>query len=177
MKKILLFIIIFMFGAGSYAYLNPLLLSWIGKIHPEKTVRTIVPTSTTQIVVTPEPTVSTPVVSEKKVVVDEEGAVHDGPFSLLSTDGTKIAGTVQIIRSPEETLLQFAGVTQKHSLKAHIYFATDKTATKHLDLGVAKLNDGVAIYGMPIDASLRIYKYILIYNQDAKTVEWYAEME
>ena len=152
-------------------------MSWAGKMKPEQSVRTIVPTSTTQIVVTPEPAVPTPAVTEKKVVVDEEGAVHDGPFSLLSTDGTKIAGTVQIIRSPEETLLQFTGVTQRHSSKAHIYFATDKTATKHLDLGLAKLNNGITVYGMPIDARLRIYKYILIYNPDSKTVEWYAEME
>lgn len=176
MKKILLFIIIFMFGASSYAYLNPLLLSFIGKMDPEKTVRTFVPTTTSPATITPQQTASTPVTTEKKNVVDEEGAVHDGPFSLFATDGTKIAGTVQIIRSPEETLLQFKGVTQKHTVGAHIYFATDKTASKHFDLGVAKLNEGVAVYGMPIDASLRIYKYIIIYNPDNKTAEFYAEI-
>jgi hypothetical protein len=143
---------------------------------PEKTERTLVSTSTTQTMVTPPIIETVPEVVEKKVTVDEAGAVHDGPFSLFNTDGTKIAGTVQIIRSPEETLLQFAGVTQKHTNDARIYFATDKTAAKHFDLGVAKLNDDVSVYGMPIDANLRIYKYILIYNPDTKTVEWYAEI-
>ncbi len=176
MKKIFLFIIIFVFGAATYAFLNPLLLSLLGKMQPEKTERTVVPTTTVQTVVIPPKVEPEPIVAEKKVTIDEDGAVHDGPFSLYDTDGVKIAGSVQIIRSPEETLLQFIGVTQKHTNDAHIYFATTKTAEKHLDLGIAKLNDDVTVYGMPIDADLRIYKYILLYNPEAKTADFYAEI-
>lgn len=175
MKKILLFIVIFVFGASTYALLNPLLLSWIDKVRPQKTERTIVSTATIPTVVTKEE-VPAPVVTKNEVVVDEEGAVHDGPFSLYDKDGVKIAGAVQIIRSPEETLLQFTDVTQKHTNDAHIYFATDKTGKKHLDLGLAKLNEDVTVYGMPIDANLLTYKYILIFNPNTKTVEWYAEI-
>jgi hypothetical protein len=143
-------------------------------MQPEKTERTVVPTTTVQTVVTPPKIETEPTVTKTQPTVDEDGAVHDGPFSLYTLDGVKLGGEVQIIRSPEETLLQFTGVTERHSKNAHIFFATDKTATKHLDLGAAKLNDGMAVYGMPIDADLRIYKYILIYNPDSEKVEWYA---
>jgi hypothetical protein len=174
MKKIVLFSIIFLMGSAAYAVLNPLLSSFIT---PKKDVETVATTS--PIIVektTPQVTQSQEKETKPEPQIDQTGGVHDGPFTILNATGVKTAATVQIIRSPEETLLQFEGEIGKHSEGAQIYFATDKNATKYFNLGPSKLNDHVTIYGMPIDANMSTYTYILIYNPTSQKVEFYAEI-
>lgn len=176
MKKILLFVFIFLFGGATYAFLNPFLMSFLQKETPkekEPPSQNIVPTTSEPVPVV----VETKEEEKKPVVIDEDGSVHDGPFAIRDADGKDTTTTAEIIRSAEETLLQFKNVSFKHGSDAHIYFATDKKATKYLSLGQADLNAGVLIYGMPLDADLSAYEYILIYDTYDNTVEYFAEIE
>lgn len=175
MKQLILFVLIFVFGASAYAFLNPYLLYLLGENKTEDTaeqkIEPVVEEVATSTVVVKE------VKEEKKEVsIDETGGVHDGPFELLTAEGVEAGGTVEIIRSPEETLLQFKNVTAEHSNDTYIYFATAKDGEKYLNLGPAKLTDGVSVYGMPLDADLSSYKYILIFNIETKEAEFFAEL-
>ncbi len=174
MKQLFKFLIIFIVGAVTYAVLNPLLSSYLkNEPSPEEP---IVSTSTPIVVTKVTPVVEEPEV-EESVQIDQAGGVHDGPFPLYTQAGTKVAGSVQIIRSPEETLLQFEETTLVHSKDAVIYFATDKSASKFFNIGKAQLTEDVLIYGLPIDATVGTYKYILIYNKATKQTEFYAEIK
>ncbi len=174
MKKILLFVIIFILGGGSYAILNPFLSSFIQKKPLEETASTTVKKDVSQE--TKEQIVPTETTQKPEPQIDQTGGIHDGPFPIVDASGKKTNATVQIIRSPEETLLQFEGEALKHSDDALIYFATDQTATKFFSIGNAKLNEDVLIYGMPIDVNMNMYRYILIYNPTTKKTEYYAEI-
>lgn len=174
MKQLFKFLIIFIVGAVTYAVLNPLLTSYLKK-EPSSEVPKL-STSTPITVTKVTPVVKEPEV-EESIQIDQAGGVHDGPFPLYAQDGTKVSGSVQIIRSPEETLLQFEDTTLVHSADAVIYFATDKIATKFFNIGKAQLTEDVLIYGLPIDATVGTYKYILIYNKATKKTEFYAEIK
>jgi hypothetical protein len=173
MKQLFKFLIIFVVGAATYAVLNPLLTSYLKK-EPSPEVPKL-STSTPIAVTKVTPVVTEPEV-EESIQIDQAGGVHDGPFGIYAKDGTKVAGSVQIIRSPEEILLQFEETTLVHSADAVIYFATDKIATKFFNIGKAQLTEDVLIYGLPIDATVGTYKYILIYNKATKQTEFYAEI-
>lgn len=176
MRQIILFIIIFVLGAVSYSFLNPFLSSFLNQNNTDEEMPEVVPTEEAK----PKIETPTPVVVKKeakKVTLDETGALHDGPFQLMDKNGEPVSGTVEIIRSPEETLLQFKNTTFTHSDDSSIYFATDLKATKYLNIGPAKLNQGVSVYGMPLDADLSIYTYLLVYNTETQSVECYARLE
>ena len=173
MKQLILFIVIFVVGVVSYPFLNSVLSSITHKMPSEEK------TATTTIQVEEETPItkneSTSVVEDKKVVVvDEQGAVHDGPFPVLDADGKETTATAQIIRSPEETVLQFQNIHFMHSSGAQIYIATDTKATKYMNLGQASLNAGAYVYGLPLDINLDVYKYILIFNPDTNVVEFFT---
>jgi len=175
MRQIILLIVIFVLGAISYPFLQSILSS----LEPKSQPIDIITSTNPSITKTPEITIAKPTLDSsmtQKVVIDEQGGLHDGPFTLRDSASKVVTGTVEIIRSPEETLLQFKNTTFTHSDGAHIYFATDKLATKYLDLGLAKVTAGVLIYGMPIDTTISTYTYLLIHNPQTKTTEFFAEL-
>jgi len=176
MKQILLLVIIFVLGAASYSFLNPWLMSFLNKDEADVVTKDTATTTQEKNLVVPPTTKEEPA-QKPQVSVDAQGALHDGPFDLFAADGTKIGGTVEIIRSPEETLLQFKNAEVKHSEESNIYFAADKQAKKYFNLGLAKLSSGVMVYGMPLDADLSAYSYILIYDVYDNMVEYYAEIK
>ncbi len=176
MRQIILLIGIFTLGAVSYPFLHSLLSSLVPTSTPVDTI----PSTNPSITHTPEiapvkPAQDTP--ETQKVVIDEQGGLHDGPFTLRDNTGKVVAGTVEIIRSPEETLLQFKNTNLIHNDDTHVYLATDKLATKYIDLGPAKLNDAVFIYGIPFDGSMSSYAYILLYNTRTNTLEYFAGIQ
>ena len=134
-------------------------------------------TSVSSTAVTVKAATAVPEVQKQEPQIDLTGGVHDGPFPIFDTLGKKTDATVQIIRSPEETLLQFEGTMEKHSDGALIYFSTDIEATKFFSIGQAKLNDSILIYGMPIDTNMNSYNYILIYNPSTSKTEFSAPIE
>lgn len=178
MKQLFLLIIIFALGAVTYAFLNPFLLSLIQpkEATPSDTAVTA-PTTTTQTSVTKtaEPT---PVPKEESpVTITEDGALLDGPFAVQNARGEDTNATVEIVRSPEETLLQFKNFTSAHSPNSDIYFSNDLKASSYISLGFARLNEDVLVYGIPLDADLSKYSYILIYDVKNKTVEYSAKIQ
>lgn len=176
MKQIILLIIIFVLGGVAYAFLNPLLLSLLQKeVTPPQAEDTLVSTTSLQTEIVPVATQKEEI-EEDTITIAPDGSQLDGPFLIFDAQGNETEATVQIVRSPEETLLQFEDFTEKHSVDSDIYFSTDLKATSYLTLGFAKLQQGVSVYGIPLDADLSKYKYILIYDVRNKTTEYYAKI-
>lgn len=164
MKNLVLFVVIFVCGAISYPFLQNL---FGGKpLLPEQQHVTQTPATITETAAGAK-TQETPIDTsgESELSVNESRSVLDGPFSLLDTGGTDTGERVRIIRSPEEVLLQFESFTQTYPEGSHIYFSDDTKATTHLDLGQAEMRNGSLIYGIPLDATLGTYNYILIYDK------------
>jgi hypothetical protein len=177
MKQLILCVVIFIAGAVSYSLLNPYLLSLLQpKDEPETPVEVEGPKA---VIPTTPPTQANVEATKPKPtpVIDETGALHDGPFDLFDKNGTKVPGSVEIIRAPEETLLQFKNTTLTHGSESFIYFSSDTKATKYINLGEAQLTQDVFLYGMPLDLDLSPYNYILIYNSETKSPEFYAKLE
>lgn len=177
MKRIILCIVIFALGALSYSFLNPWLSSFLEEKELEQ-IPAVTPEPQATVPKTPPTQASVEATKSKPApIIDEAGGLHDGPFPLFDQNDTPVAGSVEIIRSPEETLLQFKGTTLTHGSESFVYLSNDTQATKYLNLGKAQLTQGVLIYGMPLDVDLSPYNYILIYNSETKSLEFYATME
>jgi hypothetical protein len=172
MKNIVLFIVIFGLGAITFALLNTFILS------PKETAVIPTPTATTTTSTDESEDLETEDVpsDDDEVVITADGSLLDGPFIVKDADVKETKATVQIFRSPEETLLQFTNFTEGHSQDADVYLASDLKATSFLSLGFARLNQGVAVYGVPLDADLDNYSYILIYDVRNKATEYSARI-
>jgi hypothetical protein len=170
MKNIVLFIVIFGLGGLTFALFNTFFSS-------KETVRPIQTATTTATENAPEEVVADDALPpDDEVVITADGSLLDGPFIVKDANGKQTEATVQIFRSPEETLLQFSNFTDSHSQDADVYLASDLEATSFLSLGFARLNQGVAVYGVPLDADLDTYSYILIYDVRNKITEYSARI-
>ncbi len=176
MKKAILFIVIFVLGALSYSLLTML---FTGSNKETATTTPEVNTESTTADNTPalEEEAKTEVLPEDTTSLAADGSLLDGPFVFKTIDGKATNATVQIVRSPEETLLQFDDFDLKHSLASRIYFSKDLDATTHFDLASAQMNNEVLIYGIPLDVDLSAYKYILIYDAQMEETEYYAQIK
>jgi hypothetical protein len=174
MKTAVLFIVIFGLGALTYALLSSFLLPKVEK--PDTTAQQ--PSTTTPVAIESEAAKEeTTPVEETPVTITEDGSLLDGPFRILNKDGEETGATVRIIRSPEETLLQFENWDEKYSPASHVYFAGDLQASNFFNLGPAKMSEEYLVYGIPLDASLELYSYILIYQTQTEEVEYYAKIK
>lgn len=90
----------------------------------------------------------------------------DGPYDVTDVKSKAKVGTVKVIRSPEEVLLQFSGMNDV-SAASHIFLAKDAHNATYIDLGSAKFADGVTIYDIPLDTDLSRYGYINIVEQNS----------
>lgn len=168
MKNILIFIGIFALGVVTYALLD----NYLTKKEPQQTATT---TQTTITATTSDDTIEVESDIEDTVTVDEDGALHDGPYELLNADGEPTGTTVQIIRSPSEVLLQF-DATLAHAPSSRLYFARSLDADNPLDLGPLRMQEEVLVYGIPLDADLSAYSYILIFDEAQNVVEYSADL-
>ena len=84
-----------------------------------------------------------------------------GPFPITGTSGHPASGDVEVIYSPEETLLRFLDYQGTNGPDLRIYLASDLEASEFIDLGPAKGNQGNLIYGVPLDVDLGEYPYVL----------------
>lgn len=178
MKNLLLFIGIFIVGGGIYTVLQQILPTIQKPADDTSTLQTIdsitsagMPPTQTSMNIADDTTSAT-----ASIVYDAE-ILSDGPFTIFGEGGTKTQSTVRIMRSPEEVLLQFENWNLSYPTSSHIYFSDTKNANAYLDLGPAKLSDGVLIYGIPLDANLRTYKYILIFDTDSEETLYYADVQ
>jgi hypothetical protein len=83
---------------------------------------------------------------------------------------------VSIIRSPEETVLEFRGKVPTLSPEAQLYFSKTKSVQSegYIDLGPLDFKGGTMVYGMPPSLDTDTYSYILLYNPDTNTTEFTA---
>ena len=174
MKKLLSFIVIFGLGALTFFLVNTVLLN---KESGDQSAQTATSTATTSVQDTPlleEETNSEE--DEDEVVITEDGSQLDGPFVLFDRRGDKTGATVSFVRSPEENLIQFENFDGSHSFASHIYLSNDRDATDFLNLGPCRLSEGMLIYGIPLDAQLDNFKYILVFDTQLERVEYYAKV-
>ncbi len=174
MKNAIIAIVIFGLGALFYALLSSFFTA--PKADVEVTDQT--PSSTLPAVIEEEETSSKAEEEkvESPVVVTDDGSQLDGPFPILNEDGEETGATVRIIRSPEEMLLQFEHWDEEYPLASHVYFASDLNASEFLNLGPAEMSDDYLIYGIPLDADLSAYNYVLVYQTQLDETEYYAKI-
>jgi len=175
MKKAILFITIFVLGAVSYSLLTMLFTGSL-KENATTTPQTNIPSNTAEEIEVSEEPEETETLPEDTTSLAADGSLLDGPFAFKTADGKQTEATVQIVRSPEETLLQFDGSDLEHSLASRIYFSKDLDATTYFNLAPAQINNEVLIYGIPLDVDLSAYNYILIYDAQMEETEYYAKI-
>lgn len=173
MKQFLLFIAIFGSGALAFALLDMFLAK-------KAEAPVIVEENKTAVESPIAKQKETPIVEEEvqdKVVITPDGTLLDGPFVFFRADGTKTDATVRLVLSPEERLLQFENFDEEYSFASHVYFATDKSGSDYFNLGPAKMHEDYLVYGIPLDANLEEYSYILIYQTQLDETEYYAKIK
>jgi len=175
MKNLITFILIFGLGALFYALLMHFFVPAQNTDSPN-----IDQTSTTTA---EEKTEVTPVIAQQEekepetpVVITEDGSLLDGPFVIFNKQGEDTGATVRIIRSPEEMLLQFENWNEAYSPASHVYFSSDMNATEFFNLGPAKMSEDYLIYGIPLDAQLEDYRYVLVYQTQLEETLYYAKI-
>jgi hypothetical protein len=182
MKQLLIVLCAFGLGLLSYPFLSPVLNQFTSDQSTETnnqdnmattstvTKQNTVATQTSPVIVA---TTTPEVIPEKKAVsIDAQGALHDGPFIVKDASGTDTKATAEIIRSPEETLLQFKNVTFTHGASVELHLAKDAKGKDYLNLGPARLNSGVLVYGLPLDLDLGVFSNLLFYNPDTNVNEF-----
>lgn len=174
MKNALIFIVIFGLGALCYGFV----IHFFDQTKTEQKADdpTRAPIINIQERETQTVTEQNTTETEAPVVITNDGSLLDGPFAIFSKNGEDTGATVRIIRSPEETLLQFENWNETYSPASHVYFASDREATDYFNLGPAKMSEDYLIYGIPLDAKLESYSYILIYQTQTDETEFYAKI-
>ena len=175
-KNLIILGLIVIVGAVTYSSWRPFIDSYMKKDEAVAPVGTTTTPSTVTETPAPEP-VQKVEVKKKPVIIDEDGALHDGPFIIRDKDGTDTGATAEIIRSPEETLLQFKNVSFTHSASVELHLAKDTKRTDYLNLGPARINSGVLVYGLPLDLDLSVFTHLLFYDPDTNVNEFVVTFE
>jgi len=107
----------------------------------------------------------------------DQGVQSQGPYAITGTDGHPASGQMEIIRSPEENLIRYLNYDGTNGPDLKIYLSKDLEATDYIDLGPSKGNKGNIIYGVPMDADLSEYKYVLTWCEAFSVLFDYAEIK
>lgn len=175
-KNILILVLLLAVLVLSYPTLRPFINDYLKKEATEAPVATTTPETFTEKTPAIEKLTETKP-TKAPVVIDADGGLHDGPFAVRDTGGKDTQATAEIIRSPEETLLQFKNVSFTHGASAELHLAKDAKGKDYLNLGPAKINSGVLIYGLPLDLDLSIFTHLLFYNPDTNVNEFVVTFE
>ena len=100
----------------------------------------------------------------------------DGPFPIIDTPGHPATGGVEVIHSPEETLIRYLNYDGTNGPDLEIYLAKDLEANEFVSLGRAKGNQGTLIYGVPFDIDIDEYRYVLTWCEAFGVLFDYAEI-
>lgn len=114
---------------------------------------------------------------EPDVEVSESGVLSQGPFPVTGTPGHPAEGSVEIIRSPEETLLRYIDYEGTNGPDLYVFLSKDLEANDYIDLGPSRGNKGNIIYGVPLDVDLSEYKYVLTWCKAFGVLFDYAEIK
>jgi hypothetical protein len=174
MKRLLLAVCIFILGALSYALIGRMLPA--AQKDETPSAQTPAPASSTPVAAPVAKTATDTQGTDAFSVIDD-AALAEGPFPITDKDGTKVAGTVRLVISPEETLLQFENFSSPYTLPSRIYLSKDLNADEYLNIAPAKLDEGLDVYGIPPTEDLSAYRYMLIYDPQTDVVEYQARVQ
>lgn len=169
--KIILFIVIFLLGVATYAFID-------GYLSMKSADVPVTATSTQPVMEEASAVVETAKQSEREpeVVITEDGAQLDVENKILAVDGTSSGVTARIIRSPEETLISFNSDNIEYPRGTHIYLAEDMMGNGHFDVAQANVHEGVLIYGLPLDIDLSKLTYLVFYDTLGEETVFYARL-
>ena len=102
--------------------------------------------------------------------------VIEGPFKINGANGHQASGEVEILRSPEETLIRYKNYRGSSGIGHYVYLAKDLTGKDHISLGEAQGETGEFIYGAPLDIDFSTYSYILTWSVAEGEAFDYAEV-
>ena len=185
MKKILLYITLIAVGAFLWWAFSPLLLDkeiqdeldpiLKARLEAQRQVDARNKTATGAIDSNDsnEPDTAT----ETTTLNEDAGVFATGPFPIVSTPNHPATGELEIVYSPEETLLYYKNYRGTNGPDLKIYLAKDLDAKEYIDLGPAKGNQGDIIYGLPMDVDLDDYKYVLTWCEAFDVLFDYAIIE
>jgi len=173
MKQFVFFLAIFGLGAATFALFDMFMAQKAEAPAETNPLATTSETVLEEALTEPE----VPTLEEDKVMIKSDGTLLDGPFVLFSEDGEQTGASVRQIISPEERLLQFIDFNMEYSLASRVYLASDKEAREYLNLGPAKMQEDFLVYGIPLDADLSAFNYVLIYDEQRGETEYYARVK
>jgi len=129
----------------------------------------------------PKPTETTPPeIIESTPYTDQNGeqssVLVEGPFAIVGTDEHPASGQVEIIRSPEETIIQYKNYQGTSGANLKIYLAKDLAAKDFINLGDQRGNNGNFIYGAPLDIDFEEYQYIMTWSESLDEVFDYVKV-
>lgn len=84
-----------------------------------------------------------------------------GPFEVVATKGHPSSGSVRVIKTESKTIVRYEDFKTINGPDLRLYLASDKKATKFIDLGDIKGTEGNINYTVPDDVDLEEYPYVL----------------
>ncbi|MCG3769895.1 MAG: hypothetical protein JW384_01026 [Nitrosomonadaceae bacterium] len=148
-------------GSGVIIFLLWILLPFVVN-RTSHDVSPLVPTSTGNIPVLPDPSLMPPEL------------MKTGAFMTRAHD---TSGLAQLIETNSGTLLRLENLDTLNGPDLRVYLATDETASESLDLGQLKANRGDMNYVIPDDTDLNKYPYVLIWCRAFSVLFGSAELE
>lgn len=170
---------IILVGVGAFLWwlISPMFIDEVREDSlPPEVEQALAPTSSrTADEDTASNTTSSP--TETSSTNDAPSTFIDGPFPIFGTPSHPASGEVEVIYSPEETLVRYKNYDGTNGPDLKVYLATDLEATEFLSLGDARGNKGTLIYGVPLDVDLDDYRYILTWCEAFNELFDYAEIQ
>ncbi len=190
MKQILIGVVIFCLGGVAFWLLSPLLSKdntppevdpiEKARLEAQRLVDEAREREAANTVKNTEPLVPE-VTIESTPYTDQNGqqssVLVEGPFPVIGTSKYPASGQVEIIRSPEETIIQYKNYNGTGGSNLKIYLAKDLAAKNFIDLGEARGSEGDFIYGAPLDIDFADYPYILTWSESSREVFNYVKVE
>ena len=113
---------------------------------------------------------------DKVIEKSNASVISQGPFPITGTPGHTAHGNVEIIKSPEETLLHYINYEGTNGPDLYVYLAKDLEANDYINLGAQRGNKGNIIYNIPSDVDLSKYKYVITWCKAFGVLFDYAEI-
>ncbi len=189
MRQILIYTVIFCLGGVAFWWLSPLLndKDKAPEIDPSERARLeaqrqVDEARAKEAANNPKPAEISPpeTTIESTPYTDQNGEQNsvlvEGPFAIVGTHEHPASGQVEIIRSPEETIIQYKNYQGTPGSNLKIYLAKDLTAKDFISLGESRGSKGDFIYGAPLDIDFEDYQYIMTWSESQDEVFDYVKV-
>ena len=154
MKKIVIYIVLFLVGAFLYWTISPL---FINKQVEDELPEILLPT-------------------EELGVNNETEQTNSASYPIVDTNLHPASGSVRILNTADQTIVRYENYDGTNGPDLFVYLAKDLDAKEFVSLGRAKGNQGNINYSVPADVDLSEYKYVMTWCQAFNTIFDYAEI-